>query len=195
MKQELDKLFKTSLISWITFIILGIFLFVEAELTLIVIGYIVGGSLMIALFPMIKTILDKEKGYLNFTFFIEVFMVVAGLIILVNPEIIASILPILIGIMLLVNGINKLQFSLNLKSSNVNIWSYNLAFSIIIIIIGALFLINPFKGAVIITKIIGAFIIVYSVFDMISLLLISKNVKNVNPVVVKEKNIKIIEED
>ena len=42
MKKEFDRILKMSLVSWIAFIILGIFLFIKAELTLKIISYIVG---------------------------------------------------------------------------------------------------------------------------------------------------------
>jgi len=198
MRKEFDRIFKMSIVSWIIFIVLGIFLFTKAELTLKIISYIVGGTLLLGLIPIIKTLLSKEKKYTNFTFIIEVFMVVAGIIIIINTELIASIIPILIGMLMLLNGISKLQFSLCLKGENVKAWISTLVLSIIIIIGGILFLVNPFGGAIAITKIIGLFIIIYSVIDMIDFLVIHKNIKQVKetePKQIKNKNIKIIEEE
>lgn len=198
MKKEFDRIFKMSIVSWIVFIILGIFLFTKAELTLKIISYIVGGTLLLGLLPITKTLLSKEKKYANFSFIIEVFMVVAGIIIILNTELIASIIPILIGILMLINGISKLQFALCLKGENVKVWITTLILSIIVIIGGILFLTNPFGGAIAITKIIGLFIIIYSVIDMFDFLIIHKNIKNVKETetkILKNDNIKIIEED
>ncbi len=196
MRKEFDKAFKTSMISWIIFIILGIFLFTKAELTLKIISYVVGGTLFLAIVPIIKALLTKNVSYMNYSFISEIFMVTAGIIIILNPELIASIIPILIGIIMIVNGVSKFQFALALKSSNVKNWVFNLILSAIVISLGIIFLVNPFKGAVAITKVIGIFMIAYSIVDMIGFLIIHKNIKDIKEVVevVKEKNIKIIEE-
>lgn len=194
MKKEFDRILKMSLISWISFIMLGIFLFVEAELTLKVISYIVGGTLLLAIIPLIKTILSKDGTYANYSFISEIFMVVAGLVIILNTELIASIIPILIGIVMIINGVSKIQFACLLKKENIEKWNITLILAIIITCCGIIFITNPFKGAVAITKIIGLIIIFYSILDMFDFLSINKNVKNTNKL--KEKNeIKIIEEE
>lgn len=196
MRKEFDKAFKTSMISWIVFIVLGIFLFTKAELTLKIISYVVGGTLLLAIVPIIKALLTKNASYMNYSFISEIFMVTAGIIIILNPELIASIIPILIGIIMIVNGVSKFQFAIALKNSDVKNWTFSLILSVIVIALGIIFLVNPFKGAVAITKVIGVFMIIYSIVDMVGFLMIHKNIKDIKEVVevVKEKNIKIIEE-
>lgn len=178
MKKSFDRVFKMSIISWIIFIILGLFLFMKAELTLRVISYIIGGVVLVSgIIPIIKTLSTGDKNYSSFGFVSGVFMIVAGLIILLNSGLIASIIPILIGIMMIINGISKLTFALTLKSNNIGSWISTLILAIIITMCGIVFIVNPFGGAVLITKIIGVVIIVYSVVDMIDFLIINKNIK------------------
>lgn len=192
MKKEFDRILKMSLVSWIAFIILGIFLFIKAELTLKIISYIVGGTLLLSIIPLTKALISKDAVYTSYSFISEIFMVVAGLIIILNTELIASIIPILIGIVMIINGVSKIQFSLILKRENIKSFPVSLALAIVITCCGIIFITNPFKGAVAITKIIGMVIILYSILDMFDFLFIHKNVKNNQ----KETNeIKIIEEE
>ena len=192
MKKEFDRILKMSLVSWIAFIILGIFLFIKAELTLKIISYIVGGTLLLSIIPLTKALISKDAVYTSYSFISEIFMVVAGLIIILNTELIASIIPILIGIVMIINGVSKIQFSLVLKRENIKSFPVSLALAIVITCCGIIFITNPFKGAVAITKIIGMVIILYSILDMFDSLFIHKNVKNNQ----KETNeIKIIEEE
>lgn len=192
MKKEFDRILKMSLVSWIAFIILGIFLFIKAELTLKIISYIVGGTLLLSIIPLTKALISKDAVYTSYSFISEIFMVVAGLIIILNTELIASIIPILIGIVMIINGVSKIQFSLVLKRENIKSFPVSLALAIVITCCGIIFITNPFKGAVAITKIIGMVIILYSILDMFDFLFIHKNVKNNQ----KETNeIKIIEEE
>ena len=198
MKKQFDKILKTSLLSWRVFIVLGIFLILKAELTLRIISYVVGGTLLLAIIPLAKQLFAKETNYVNLAFISQVFMVVAGIIIILNTELIASIIPILIGILMLVNGISKLQFAYLLKANHVKNWTFTLVLSIFILAGGILFLTNPFKGAVTITKLIGIFMVVYSVIDMIDFLVIHKEMQHFDAnenLTVIDKKIKIIEEE
>ncbi len=198
MKKQFDKILKTSLVSWLVFIILGIFLILKAELTLKIISYVVGGTLLLAIIPLAKQLFAKETNYMNLGFISQVFMVVAGLIIILNTELMASIIPILIGILMLVNGISKLQFAYLLKTNNVKNWVFTLVLSIFILAGGILFLTNPFRGAVAITKLIGVFMVIYSVVDMIDFLIIHKEMQHFaidSSEIVTSTNIKIIEEE
>ena len=93
---------------------------------------------------------------------------------------------------MIINGVSKIQFSLVLKRENIKSFPVSLALAIVITCCGIIFITNPFKGAVAITKIIGMVIILYSILDMFDFLFIHKNVKNNQ----KETNeIKIIEEE
>ena len=52
--------------------------------------------------------------------------------------------------------------------------------AIISAVCGVLLLFNPFKGAVVITQIIGIFILIYAVLDLISTISIRKNVLKIH---------------
>lgn len=196
MKKQFTNTFKMSLKSWLIFIILGLFLIFKVELTLKIISYVVGGTLLLAIIPLTKQLLSHNPNYTNYAFISEVFMIVAGIIIILNTELIVSIIPILIGILMLINGIYKLQFAFILKNSNIKNWQFTLVLAIFIIAGGILFLTNPFKGAITITRLIGVFMIIYSIIDMLDFIIIHKEIKNfkdATPDINSNKNIKIIE--
>ena len=198
MKKQFDKILKTSLLSWLVFIVLGLFLVLKAELTLTIISYVVGGTLLLAIVPLAKQLLSKEATYGSLSFISQIFMVVAGFIIIINTSLIASIIPVFIGILMIVNGVSKLQFAYLLRRENIKNWTFTLILSIFILAGGILFLTNPFRGAVAITKLIGIFMIVYSIIDMIDFLIIHKEIKDFRETIsdfVPSKNIKIIEEE
>lgn len=63
------------------------------------------------------------------------------------------------------------------------------------VICGIVLIFNPFKGAVLLTRIVGIFILIYSVLDLISTFVISKTFKKIQNSI--EENIKdadVIEE-
>ena len=50
---------------------------------------------------------------------------------------------------------------------------------VLIIFSGIIFIINPFEGALAITKIIGIFMIIYALLDIINTVIVKKGVKEI----------------
>jgi UPF0716 family protein affecting phage T7 exclusion len=71
--------------------------------------------------------------------------------------------------------------------------------SVITIVCGIMLIFNPFKGAVFITKVVGALILTYAVLDIISTLTIKNTVKQLHEAIAESvndvKDAEIIEED
>ena len=93
-----------------------------------------------------------------------------------NPQVIGSFILIVIGIGIIINSAMKLQYAFELKNIHNKMWKTTMLISIISTLCGIILLFNPFAGAVILTKIIGGFIITYAILDIFSTYTIKKNV-------------------
>ena len=163
---RVKKMSIVSIIFSIIFIAIGIFLLLKPETAINIICYVLGVLLILwGVVSMIQFFSDKtSESYLSISFIFGAFMFIFGLIILIKPEIIASIIPLLLGIWMLINGVTKLSYSLTInKLSNATI---SIVGSIFIIILGVLLIFNPFAGAKSLVQIIGISFIVYSVIDL-----------------------------
>ena len=109
-----------------------------------------------------------------------------GVLVVSTPEAIASIIPIIIGIGIVISSATKLQYSFELKSCNNPQWKATMIVSIISTICGIILLFNPFKGAVVITQVVAIFIIVYGLLDIISTIIIKKNVNAIHKAIEEE---------
>ena len=193
LKDKLKNMYRTSLLFSIILFFVGLFLIMRAETTLNVISYIVGVMLILwGVIPVITFFSNKENNnYLNSGFILGVFSLIIGVIVLINPKIIASIIPFVIGIWMIINGVTKLYYSLMLnKEKNA---TTAIVISLAILVCGIFLVANPFKGAEILTQIIGASIMVYAVLDIVECITIKKVVKSTAKEV-KDK-IKVIEAD
>lgn len=191
IKKKFKSMYRTSVIFSIILCLIGIFLLSKPEVTLHAISYVIGILLIVwGIIPIITFITNKEKeSYLEFSFICGVFSCLFGIIIMINPNIIGSIIPFLIGTWMIINGIIKLSYSITLnKESNATI---SIMISIIILICGLLLIFNPFGGAVVLTKLIGVFTIIYSLLDLIECFTLKRTVKKFNKDI--KKNDKIIE--
>lgn len=191
IKKKFKSMYRTSVVFSIMLCLIGIFLLSKPEVTLHAISYLIGIILIVwGIIPIITFITNKEKeSYLEFSFICGVFSCLFGIIIMINPNIIGSIIPFLIGTWMIINGIIKLSYSITLnKESNATI---SIMISIIILICGLLLIFNPFGGAVVLTKLIGVFTIIYSLLDLIECFTLKRTVKKFNKDI--KKNDKIIE--
>ena len=163
---KVKKMSITSIIFSIIFIAIGIFLLLKPETAINIICYVLGVLLILwGVVSMVQFFSDKtSESYLSISFIFGAFVFIFGLIILIKPEIIASIIPLLLGIWMLINGVTKLSYSLTInKLSNATV---SIIGSIFIIILGVLLIFNPFAGAKSLVQIIGISFIVYSVIDL-----------------------------
>lgn len=191
IKKKFKSMYRTSVVFSIILCLIGIFLLSKPEVTLHAISYVIGIILIVwGIILIITFITNKEKeSYLEFSFICGVFSCLLGIIIMINPNIIGSIIPFLVGTWMIINGIIKLSYSITLnKESNATI---SIMISIIILICGLLLIFNPFGGAIVLTKLIGIFTIIYSLLDLIECFTLKRTVKKFNKDI--KKNDKIIE--
>lgn len=169
---KLKSMFRTSVIVSLALIIVGIFLIVSPETTLSFVSYGTGIILLITgLIPTINFFINKEnQKYLDISFIFGIIFIIVGIVIIINPKIVASIVPLLIGIWMIINGVIKLYYSILINKTVKSISS--IIISLLILVCGLLLVLNPFGGAVTLTIIIGIFLVVYSVLDLAECIII-----------------------
>lgn len=176
IKKGMNKIFNASVITSVIILVLGIFLFIQPDTIIHMISIILGGIILI---PGITSLIDYFKNKYQPSLISGVITIIIGMILIVNTKLVASILPFILGIYFIVNGINRLQYALQLKKQTIH-YSTSLVFSILIIICGILFIINPFGGALVITKVMGVFMIIYAVLDLSNTIYIKKEMGQVS---------------
>ena len=197
MSNLVNKVFKSSIISSIILIALGILLIVQSEATIVTISYIIGGILIalgvIAGIKFIKNIKERTKNDLDVVY--GIVCIILGVLVIKNPEAIASIIPFVLGLIIIINSATKLQYSFELYKEKNKLWLSTLILSIIMVVCGIVLIFNPFKGAILITRIVGVFILVYAVLDLISTFVISQTFKKIhNSIEENVKDAEIVEE-
>ncbi len=178
MDSIMSKFFKSSIMMSIFLIILGGLLIFESEMTIVSISYVIGGTLIalgaVAILRFIKNARNMTSSELDIIY--GVVTIILGSLIVTHPKGLASIIPIVLGICIVINSANKLQYSLELKKDNNKLWKMTLAVAIVSTLCGVILIFNPFKGVQMITQIVGIFIVTYAVLDMISTITIKRNV-------------------
>lgn len=138
-----------------------------------IIGFVVGGCLLIfGIIGIIKYIRIKEYKFTS-SLVSGILYSALGIIVIINPSSVISLVTICLGLYLVINGILKTVFSFNLKKITTR-WGGALVMGLLTIVLGFLLVINPFGSAVAITKLAGAFLVVVALFDLVDRYIIMK---------------------
>ena len=183
MKEIINKIFKSSILGALSLVVLGILLIFESEATIVTISYVIGGILVaigvLALLKFYKEVKDNDDNDTGMDLVYGIISIVLGIVVISNPKAVASIIPIVMGLIIILNSGTKLQYSIELKRNNNNLWKSTMVLSLISTLCGVLLVFNPFKGAAFLTKLIGFLILLFAVLDIVSTITIKSTVKKI----------------
>jgi len=187
MKESLVKLTWITIISSLAFIGLGLLLLFNPENTINTTSYVLGGMLLLlGVIFSIRYFRRKEYfSYLNMDLICGICFIILGIVLILKPKGLASIIPIMLGMWIIVNSIVKLQYAMYLKTQNISTWATAFTLSIVTLICGLFLIFNPIKSAILLTQVIGGFIIMYGVLDIIDVIVLRKNAKKVKEMIIK----------
>ena len=152
------KKFKTAtIVMSILYILLGIILIVRPEFSALTICRLFGTIMLI---PGIIRIVgffrrDVYGNLLDFDLVYGLIFIAFGGFMLIAPKVIITALPIILGIVIIVDSIIRLQFAFNLKRLLHKKWQIHLYLALITAVLGILLVFKPFEGSIILTRFIG----------------------------------------
>lgn len=192
MKIEVKKTMWPSLISSAVILVLGLLLFFKSSVTLMGISYIFGGLIIaIGVLAIIRFISNDHSDISNqLNIIYGIICIISGIFFIEKPEIIGSIIPVVMGIGIIISSSLKIQQSFNLKSLNSSYFFWSFITALLSLICGVVLLFNPFKGAVIITKVIGIFLAIYAILDICNTIVLKKSGVSISISTVDDKDTK-----
>lgn len=176
----LKKVFNISMISSVLLFLFGLILAVNAEGFIKSITVAIGVVLLlIGVFPVIDYFRYRKDGLgASIGLISGIFSIVCGLMLLINEDLLMILIPVFIGVWMIINGINKIQVSFEIKDLGEKSWVITFIYSILIMVLGGYFIVNPISGATTVTSFIGIILCIYAVLDIIDCIIIKVKVKN-----------------
>ena len=195
MSDLMSKFFRSSILGSVGMAILGILLIFYSEITIVSISYVIGAILVaigvLAILKFIKAYNNSNKNELDMVY--GVVSIVLGIIVITNPEGIASIIPFVVAIVIIISSATKLQYSLELKKNNNDLWKSTMIVSIITMLCGVLLIFNPFQGVVMFTRVVGILILIYAILDLSTTITIKRSVKQIRDAIEEVVEAEIVE--
>ena len=147
----------------VAFIILGLMLLIMPETSLLWICYAFGIVVL-----MTGAVCLFQYARLRGTGFTAPFMLVGGVITftLLKPEVVASFLPIVFGLFILVDGCSRIGSAIDLAKRKGQKWWVLLLLSLLSIVLGVLLLVNPFDAMVSVVMLCGVLLILEGAINL-----------------------------
>ena len=137
--------------------VIGLILIIFPEISMLAVCYMLGISAIV--FGIVKFTgyfsSDPNGLALQFDFAFGVIAILLGLIVILHPGNVMALVPVIMGIYFMIDGIMKIQTAVDAKRFGVNGWWLILVSAIVTGAVGILLLINPFESAVALTVLLG----------------------------------------
>ena len=180
MWEKINNFLKGQIVTSIIYIALGACLVFMPVSTVNVICKFVFGILLIlvGLYHILIYVAEKLNSTI-FDLFSGGVLMVLGIFLFMNPQIVVKLLPILLGTFILVDSIWSLKGSLKLKKRGADSWKFLLLGSIIFIALGISLVVNPFTMVKYTVIFAGWIFLCNGVIDLIYLILLRKGLKEI----------------
>ena len=187
MKKAFNRITNITIAMSILAIIIGLVLIFYPAMSLRTLGIV--GAVYLVLNGIMMIILEARlsKIYVPFeSMMTSILSIVLGIVLFVYPGSASILLTIAFGVWMIVSSINSIKLALFLKRIKDFPSILMIILSVLEIILGILVIANPFEASITLTLYLGIMLIIHSIFNIIDVIVLKKNVKG------KEKIIKEI---
>ncbi len=193
MKENLKKYTLGLILLFVIAIIIGVFMIMYPDISLTTLGVIVA---LFMIFEGILLILVDIKMWsysIPFDGLLQgILRIILGVLLFQNPDSMAVYIGIVLGIWFISSGIGGIKLAYNLRNTEAP-WILMLILGILNILMGGCVLYSPVLSSMAFTTSVGLVLIAFSIFNIIYIFEIRRNLKQVEKAV-KEK-LKEIEEN
>ena len=178
IEQEFNKIILIEMTFSVIYTLLGLFVFLKSDTTNKTVGLLIGTFLLIYGLIELFSFFNKNKLTLfRYNLIFGILNLILGIFIMFNPLSILNILNLSLGIGLLLDGVNKMVYFFYIKKWDKKSSKILVASGLLLIFLGIMIIINPFRTLVI-TKTVGIFIILYNILNLNDLVLLKRKFKN-----------------
>ena len=178
------KTFYNFLISSACYILLGIALIVWPLASMNLFCYIVGAvTAAYGLWRIYRFIFHREEKYVTVGLFVGIIALALGICFFVKPAVFSSILPIVLGLYLIFDGVVKLRTVFDIKKEGYPKWLILLLLALLMIVLGLVTVFNPFQTASVLVVFIGVSMIVDGAINIWNAIVVRQHLKHLKEAV------------
>ena len=135
---------------------------------------VIGCIFLVIAILFLYTYFKKRNSTTLTTLVLGIFLLSVGLYMSFEPKKFISILPMLVGILLIINSLSHFQKVLLLKDNGFEQWKVNLAGAIFILVVGIVLLMKPIQSLDFIFSLTGIFLVLNGILIFLDQYFIQK---------------------
>ena len=148
MKSIIQDMKENYFVNAVIMVLLGLVLVIWPHILGVLLCYLLGGALIVmGVFQLISFLRGERLGFYNkFVMMMGIVLVLLGIWICTQPHIVLSIIPVVVGIIVLIHGLMDIQYTLDIKKAGSTKWWIALIAAILTLVVGLLLVFNPFTA-------------------------------------------------
>ena len=160
---------KNYFISAILTIALGAVLVIWPDWSGRILCYLLGAALILmGGIQLIVCIRAERIGfYSKFSMLMNIILILLGVWVCIRPDTVLSLVPVIIGIVMLIHGCMDLQFKMDIKHAGSGKWWIALIFALVTLTLGVFLVMHPFLAFEITMLIIGIGLLYDGISDLV----------------------------
>ena len=183
MLNRLNKFLYSSIIISVLMLVIGLIFIIFPDVSFTTITYVLA---IILIVNGIYFIIEKETSLFFSSFLtLGIIELLLGVVMLLNPDIMKTLFPIVAGIVMVTKATLDLRLSLLLKKYEYDTWFSIFICSLIAIISGVIIIINPSIGTMALTVSLGLLITINSISSIVDTIIFKKNIKEISKLLEK----------
>lgn len=177
MLKNFNHIINYIIVLTVLFLIIGMMLILFPEMSITAISYVLSISLIVL--GVVLVIYSLDKLFFMDLFSFGLLQVVLGVVILVYPKILTTIIPIAIGVWMIVKSSVDFRLSLVLKKCRNKDWYYVTILSLLAMLCGIMLITNTEIGTITLTVVVGIFLCAYSLTAIVNTLIFKDNINDI----------------
>ena len=175
MLNRLNKFLNSSIVISVLMFVIGMIFIIFPDVSFTTITYV-----------LIYYKKKKETSMFFSSFLtLGIIELLLGVVMLLNPDIMKTLFPIVAGIVMVTKATLDLRLSLLLKKYEYDTWLSIFICSLIAIISGVIIIINPSIGTMALTVSLGLLITINSISSIVDTIIFKKNIKEISKLLEK----------
>ena len=169
MGKFVEGMKKNYFISAILTIALGAVLVIWPDWSGRILCYLLGAALILmGGIQLIVCIRAERIGfYSKFSMLMNIILILLGVWVCIRPDTVLSLVPVIIGIVMLIHGCMDLQFTMDIKHAGSGKWWIALIFALVTLTLGVFLVMHPFLAFEITMLIIGIGLLYDGISDLV----------------------------
>ncbi len=163
---------------------LGICLIIWPDITAGILCNLIGGLLVIV--GAVRIVCYFQRGisvlWHRYELPLGLLDALVGVYFFSHPANILLLLPVIVGIIIIVDSVFKLQTSLELRAMGVRRWWVTLVLAIVSILVAIYLIRNPFEGTMTLMVYLGISLVIASIQGLVFLKNVAKDVRKLSPI-------------